>query len=241
MSLRPRKAGEQEGIALGDRLEPARWKILLRMRAHSGQRPLALLMVAATLTIMGCDGSDAPTSRSDAKPHSTIDVNNLLIGSSDLKEVSGFGPSPPEQCGPMSMLETAGGRTAMSRTFIVPGAHISEAVGIFPDDKGSSSAYKKLNGASRLRCIGRYITNIAPNLTVRHSLESIEVGDAATRNRYRIIDANAKTRGFADFMAIKFGRCVVALLVATEASQPPDKVSTSTTATAASLLSGPCQ
>jgi hypothetical protein len=169
-----------------------------------------------------------------------IDVHAILIGRSDLKNVKEFGRSPPEECGPMSMLESAHGDAAMSKTLVVTHGQISEAVGSFADKEEASSAYRKLNKASRLRCMERAIAFFS-RATVQSNRKSIEAGDKATQTRFRVVGAGDRTLGFVDLIAIKLGRCAAALLVGTEGGRPPNELTASTSATAARLLSGSCR
>jgi len=199
--------------------------------------------VACLSIVAGC-GSSEPASTEQAAPRTQAhqnDVTRLLIGPGDLKGFNGIGKTPPEICGPLQMLETADGRVALSRTFIVPQAQISEAIGIYPDSSGAASAYRKLNARSRLNCLRDAAARAAPNLHVHVSRGSINAGEAATRSRYHLVRSGGKTQGFVELMTIKLGKCAASLLVGNKGDKPPTRATDSAIGTAVNLLAGPCK
>src|SRR4051794_31812229 len=83
---------------------------------------LACLLIVLSV---GCGGDEAQVAAKVGDPES------LLIGMEDLSDATASGKTPPNACGPALVLRDDGGRTAISKTFVVGAVQVVEAVGVF--------------------------------------------------------------------------------------------------------------
>ncbi len=196
--------------------------------------PLLVLLIAL-IAVGGCGGGDDGSSAAAAGT-----PESLLLSMEDLPEGSAVGEPPPELCGPLPILERDGGRTAISKMFLVGSARIDEAVGIFKTPELAASAYERLNTHKRLECIGNAIISFSssPSVEVQQP-EELDFGEESTRVRYLVSD-NSKSKGYSDVVTIRTGPCTVSLLIAVEGENPSDEASDRASERAAESLDDTC-
>jgi hypothetical protein len=195
--------------------------------------PLLALLIAL-IAVAGCGGSNDGSSAAAGTPES------LLLSMEDLPEGSAVGEPPPELCGPLPILNRDGGRTAITKMFLVGNARIDEAIGIFKTAEQAATAYKRLNTHKRLECIGNAIISFSssPSVEVQQP-EELDFGDESARVRYLVSD-DSKPKGYSDVVTIRTGSCTASLLIAVEGEDPSDEASDRGSERAAESLDDGC-
>jgi hypothetical protein len=197
--------------------------------------PLLVLLIAL-LAVGGCGGEE-----DDSSAAATGTPESLLLSLEDLPEGSAVGEPPPELCGPLPILERDGGRTAITKMFLVGNARIDEAVGVFRTPELAASAYRRLNTHKRLECIGNAIISFSssPSVEVQQP-EELDFGDESTRVRFLVGD-DSKPKGYSDVITIRTGSCTASLLIAVEGENASDEASDRGSERAAESLDDGCQ
>lgn len=165
----------------------------------------------------------------------------LLIGMEDLSEATGSGKTAPHACGPLPVLRDDGGRTAISKTFVVGATQVVESVGVFPTSVKAQTAYGDLTARKRISCIASAIASFGPTSKIEIiRAQSIDMGDEGSAYRYVALDEDSEPRGYSDVVALRAGRCTAALLIAIERDEQPNAVAEEASEKAADRLSDPC-
>ncbi len=196
-------------------------------------RPRLWVLLIALLAVAGCGGSGGSPVATEGAPE------RLLLGMEDLPEGSAVGEPPPELCGPIPVLERDGGRTAITKMFIVGNARIDEAIGVFKTPALAATAYRRLNAHERLECIGNAIASFgaSPSVAVQQP-EDLDFGDEGTRVRYLVTDS--ERQGYTDVISLRTGLCTVSLLVVVEGEDPSDEATERASERAAAALDDDC-
>jgi len=197
---------------------------------------LLAALLSALVALAGCGGSDSATSSANV-----ADPSSLLMTVDELPKGSVTAESPPELCGPIPVFERDGGQTALSNSFVVGQTRLVEAVGVFKTPAQAKSAYEALGGHKRLECIGNAINSFSSASSVEVSQpKAIDFGEEGTLVRYLALDDKAKAKGFSDVIAIKDGRCTIAMLLAVESGDPSESDFEPASETAVDRLSDAC-
>lgn len=193
-------------------------------------------LLSALLALAGCGGSGGASSNPNAaKPDS------LLMTLDELPDGSAKGEAPPELCGPIPVFEEAGGKSALSSSFLVGSTRLVEAVAAFKAPAQAKSAYEGLNEHKRLACIATAIESFGSASSVEVARpKTIDFGEEGTLVRYLALDDKGKAMGFSDVISIRDGRCTAALLLAVESGDPSESNFEPAAETAANRLSGAC-
>jgi hypothetical protein len=183
----------------------------------------------------GCGGGETSTEARVGDPES------LLISLGDLAEATGSGKTAPHACGPLPVLRDDGGRTAISKTFVVGATQVAESVGVFPTPVRAQAAYGDLTARKRISCIASAIGSFgsASRIEIIRA-QSLDMGDASSAYRYVALDEDSEPRGYSDVVALRVGRCTAALLIAIERDEQPNAVAEEASEKAADRLSDPC-
>jgi hypothetical protein len=198
---------------------------------------LVLSALACLLIVLsvGCAGEETPTQAKVGDPES------LLISMDELSEATASGKTAPSACGPSPALRDNGGRTAISKTFVVGAAQVVEAVGVFRTPAEAQSAYDDLISRKRIGCIASAIGSFGPTAKIEIiRAQSLDIGDEGSAYRYVALAEDSEPRGYSDVVALRVGRCDAALLIAVERDEPPNAVAEEATEKAADRLSAPC-
>jgi hypothetical protein len=198
---------------------------------------LAFAVLACVLVVLsvGCGGGETSTEARVGDPES------LLISLGDLADASGSGKTAPHACGPLPLLRDDGGRTAISKTFVVGATQVAESVGVFPTSARAQAAYGDLISRQRVSCIASAIASFGPTSKIEIiRAQSLDMGDAGSAYRYVALDEDSEPRGYSDVVALRVGRCTAALLIAIERDEQPNAVAEEASEKTADRLSGPC-
>jgi len=193
---------------------------------------LACLLIVLSV---GCGEEEA------TKAAKVGDPESLLIGMGELAEASASGKTPPHACGPGVVLRDEGGRTAVSKTFVVGAVQVVEAVGVFRGPAQAKSAYDDLISRKRISCIASAVASFGPTAKIEIiRAQSLDMGDEGSAYRYVALDDDSEPRGYSDVVALRVGRCTAALLIAIERDEAPNAVAEEASESAADRLSAPC-
>jgi hypothetical protein len=169
--------------------------------------PTRFGFIAVILLLAGCGASEPVTVEQGALVKALVDLEDLPSRAEATEDL-------PEPCGPIPIIEERAAEAAVSKMFGLGETRLKEAVGYFPTEELSAAALEELASQERSECIRDSIERLSGSSEVKiETLEPLNLSDSESLARYAVTNSDEDTEQAIDIAAIKFDRCVAAIII----------------------------